>query len=225
MQIAAVFFLASVAIGGIVYVFIYPMLSGERKTERRMQSIAAAAPTIRAARGSQKSRRDAIESSLKELDERQKKSRIVPLSVRIARAGLSWSKRLFAMISAGIGLAMFALGFLLGTGIVVSNGVLALTAARISRHCFTRLSVNAANPQSQTPTSNGAIHWNCPDTPTIAGGSSTVSANCELKSRTPGDATTDLNAAGACCHSRSPPAAANAANGTRNLTDAASQRP
>ena len=86
-----------------------------------------------------------------------------------------------------------------GTGIVVSNGVLALTAARISRHCFTRLSVNAANPQSQTPTSNGAIHWNCPDTPTIAGGSSTVSANCELKSRTPGDATTDLNAAGACC--------------------------
>lgn len=120
MQIIAVFFLASVAIGGVVYVFIYPMLSGERKTEQRLQSIAGPMPTSRAARGPQKSRRDAVESSLKELDERQKKSRSVPLSVRIARAGLSWSKRQFALVSAAIGLAMFALGFFLGAGLVVS---------------------------------------------------------------------------------------------------------
>ncbi|HZP69821.1 MAG TPA: type II secretion system F family protein [Pseudolabrys sp.] len=121
MQTIAVFFLVSIAIGGVVYVFIYPLLSGERKTEQRVQSVAGTAPTTRAARGPQKSRRDAIESSLKEFDERRKKSRSAPpLSVRITRAGLSWSKRQFAIISAGIGFAMFAVGFFLGAGLIAS---------------------------------------------------------------------------------------------------------
>jgi tight adherence protein B len=120
VQIVAVFFLASAAIGGVVYVFLYPMLSGERKTEQRIQSVAGTTPATRATRGPQKSRRDIIESTLKDFDERHKKSKSVPLSVRIARAGLSWSKRQFAIISAGIGLAMFALGTFAGTGLLVS---------------------------------------------------------------------------------------------------------
>ena len=120
MQIIAVFFLASAAIGGVVYVFLYPMLSGERKTEQRIQSVAGTIPTTRATRGPQKSRRDAIELTLKDFDERHKKSKSVPLSTRIARAGLSWSKRQFATISAGIGLAMFAFGTFAGAGLLVS---------------------------------------------------------------------------------------------------------
>jgi tight adherence protein B len=120
VQIIAVFFLVSVAFGGVIYVFVYPLLSGQRKTEQRMQSVAGTTPTTRAARGPQRSRRDAVELSLKELDERQKKSRRVPLSVQIARAGLSWSKRQFAIVSGCIGLAMFALGFFVGAGFVVS---------------------------------------------------------------------------------------------------------
>ena len=121
MQIIAVFFLASAAIGGIVYVFLYPMLSGERKAEQRMQSVTGTTPTTRVARSApQKSRRDAIESTLKDFDERHKKTKRVPLSVRIARAGLSWSKRQFAIISAGIGLAMFAIGTFMGAGLLVS---------------------------------------------------------------------------------------------------------
>jgi tight adherence protein B len=120
VQIVAVFFLATAAIGGIVYVFLYPMLSGERKAEQRMQSVAGTAPTTRTTRGPQKSRRDVIESTLKDFDERHKKSKSVPLSVRIARAGLSWSKRQFAIVSAGVGLAMFALGTFAGAGLLVS---------------------------------------------------------------------------------------------------------
>jgi tight adherence protein B len=121
VQIIAVFFLASAAIGGIVYVFLYPMLSGERKAEQRMQSVAGATPAVRTARTApQKSRRDAIESTLKDFDQRHKKTKRVPLSVRIARAGLSWSKRQFAIISAGIGLAMFAVGTFSGAGLLVS---------------------------------------------------------------------------------------------------------
>ena len=62
VQIIAVFFLVAVAIGGVAYVFLYPTLSGERKVEQRMQSVARTEPLTRAARGPQKSRRDVVES-------------------------------------------------------------------------------------------------------------------------------------------------------------------
>jgi tight adherence protein B len=123
VQIIAVFFLVAVAIGGVVYVFLYPSLSGERKIEQRMQSVARTEPLTRVARGPQKSRRDVVESSLKDFEERHKKSKRVPLSVRIARAGLSWSKRQFAIISAIIGLGMFAFGYLSGTGLLGAAGL------------------------------------------------------------------------------------------------------
>jgi len=121
--IFAVFLLASIAIGGLAYVFLYPVLSGERKAEQRLHNIASTEPTSRAARGPQKSRRDAVESTLRDFEERQKKSKTVPLSVRIQRAGLSWSKRQFALISAIIGLGMFAIGFLSGTGMLAAAGL------------------------------------------------------------------------------------------------------
>ena len=79
MQVIAVFFLVSVAFGGVVYVFLYPMLSGERKAEARLQSVAKTEPLARATRGPQKSRRGTVEATLKELDERHKKSRSAPL--------------------------------------------------------------------------------------------------------------------------------------------------
>jgi tight adherence protein B len=120
VQIIAVFFLVTVAIGGAAYVFLYPVLSGERKAEQRLQNVAKTEPLARVSRGPQKSRRDLIESSLKDFEERHKKSKSVPLSVRIARAGLSWSKRQFVMVSAGLGVGMFALGSLSGAGLLVS---------------------------------------------------------------------------------------------------------
>jgi tight adherence protein B len=119
VQAIAVFFLVSVAFGGVVYVFIYPMLSGERKVEQRMQSVAKTEPAARAARGPQKSRRESVESTLKDLEERHKKSRSAPLSVRISQAGLSWSKRQFALISAGMGLATFLISLFSGTGLII----------------------------------------------------------------------------------------------------------
>lgn len=121
MQTIAVFFLVSVAFGGTAYVFLYPYLSGERKAAQRVQNVAKPEPLARVARGPQKSRRDAVESQLKDFEERRKKSnRGTPLSVRITRSGLSWSKRQFAIISAIIGLAMFVLGFVSGTGLLVA---------------------------------------------------------------------------------------------------------
>ena len=116
----AIFFLAAAAMGGAIWVFVYPILSGERKTERRVASVARSEPAARSGRQNQKSRRDVIEATLKELEERSKSKRRRSLSVRIAQAGLAWSKRQFVIISAGIGIACVAISLLIGAGLLTS---------------------------------------------------------------------------------------------------------
>ena len=123
MDSLAVFFLAAVAVGGLVWVFLYPILSGERKAEKRMESVAKATPAARTSRGAQRSRRDVVESTLKEFEERQKKNRKLPLSVRIEQAGLKWSKNQFVMVSAGVGLGLFMLALLIGPGLVAAAAI------------------------------------------------------------------------------------------------------
>jgi tight adherence protein B len=128
MQAIALFFLASVAVGGVAWVFLYPILSGERKVEQRMASVAKAEPAARAARNNQKSRRDVIETTLKEFEERHKKSKRIPLTVRIAQAGLSWSKRQYFIISGAIGVVLFLLCLFTGGGII-AGAVLGIASA------------------------------------------------------------------------------------------------
>jgi tight adherence protein B len=128
MQSIAMFFLATVAVGGMAWVFLYPILSGERKAERRMASVAKAEPVART-RGQQKSRRDVVEQTLKEFEERHKKSRHMPISVRIAQAGLNWSKRQFLLASAGIGLVMFLIGVMVVPGGLPVAAALAFAGA------------------------------------------------------------------------------------------------
>ncbi len=123
MQALALFFLVAVAIGGVVWVFLYPLLSGERKAEQRIETISKtrAAAAAGATRSSTKSRREQVEGSLKELEERQSKS--VPLNLRIAQAGLGWTKQQFMLIS----VAMSAVAFLLF--LMVDAGLWAALAA------------------------------------------------------------------------------------------------
>jgi tight adherence protein B len=125
MQPIALFFLATVAVGGVAWVFIYPLLSGERKAEQRMANVARAEPAARATRGEQRSRRDVIENILKEFEERHKKSKSIPLSARISLAGLTWSKNQFFMVSAALGAGLALLGALTGSGLLVA-GLMAL---------------------------------------------------------------------------------------------------
>jgi tight adherence protein B len=121
MQTMALFFLVAVAIGGVAWVFIYPHLSGERKAEKRKETVAKAGTVVavRATRNMQKSRREQVEGTLKELDERNRKAKSVPLATKISQAGLNWSKQRF--IITGVTLAVFA--FLLM--IMVDGGLLA----------------------------------------------------------------------------------------------------
>ena len=127
MQAIALFFLAAVAVGGVAWVFLYPILSGEKKAEQRMANVAKSEP-VNVSRRQPKSRREAIEIALKEFEQRHKKSKRVPLAARISQAGLTWSKRQFFLISAGIAVVMFLLGILTGAGLLV-GAALAFTGA------------------------------------------------------------------------------------------------
>jgi tight adherence protein B len=117
------FFLASIAIGGVLYVFVYPILSGERKAEQRMASVAKADVVTRVTRGAQKSRRDVVETTLKEFEARQKKDKSVPLAIKIERAGLTWSKRQFIIISVCIGVVLFLVGLVAAGSLLPAVGL------------------------------------------------------------------------------------------------------
>jgi tight adherence protein B len=125
-QMLALFFLGTVAAGGVAWVFIYPLLSGERQAEKRMDTFARPEPANRAvaaARGTPKVRREQVEETLKELEIRQKKMKNLPLSSRITQAGLNWSKRKFMIISVALGIAFFVAGFVIGAGILPALGL------------------------------------------------------------------------------------------------------
>jgi tight adherence protein B len=92
MQTMALFGMVATAIGGVAYVFIYPLLSGERKVEQRRANVTRSEPAARKIRTQQKSRREQVEETLKELDVKANKPKSLPLPMKIAQAGLRGRK-------------------------------------------------------------------------------------------------------------------------------------
>jgi tight adherence protein B len=120
MQTMALFVLGTLAAGGVVWVFIYPLLSGERQAEKRQAMFTRPDPAGRATggRAAARNRRDQVEESLKQLEERQKNAQRPSLDLRISQAGLSLAKRQFYMISAGLGVGIFGASFVIGVGLL-----------------------------------------------------------------------------------------------------------
>jgi len=125
LQTIVVFSLVTLAMGGVVWVFIYPHLSGERHAEKRLASIAKSEPITRTstARIGQKNRREQVEETLKELDDRQKKSKKQTLSTKLSQAGLDWSKERYLITSGVLGLVAFIVGFLADAGLLVALAI------------------------------------------------------------------------------------------------------
>ncbi len=123
LQMIAVFFLVTLAAGGVAWVFLYPILSGERQVEKRKESVAKAERTPRgpaAAGRTPKVRREQVEETLKELEQRQRKAKNPPLTVRISQAGLHWSKQKFFIISGMLGFAGFMGAMVVNAGVIIS---------------------------------------------------------------------------------------------------------
>jgi tight adherence protein B len=123
IQALALAFLAATALGGMAWVFIYPMLSGERKVEHRRASVAKTEPAARQIDRSQRSRREQVEGSLKEIEARRLKEKKVPLGTRITQAGLAWSSQKFMIVSGVLAAVCFAIAMLLGGGVLAGIGL------------------------------------------------------------------------------------------------------
>jgi len=123
LQALALAFLAATAVGGLAWVFIYPLLSGERQAEGRRASVAKSEPVARQTDKNQRSRREQVEGSLKELEARRQKEKKVPLSTRLTQAGLSWTPQKFMIVSGILGVMAFALAVLGGGGMLAAAGL------------------------------------------------------------------------------------------------------
>ena len=128
MQTLALAFLAAAAIGGLAWVFLYPFLSGQNKAESRRASVAKTEPAAaRQNDKAQRSRREQVEGSLKEVEARRQKDKKVSLTTRLTQAGLSWSPQKF-MIASGILAAVCFVMAMLGGGGLLGAGGLAFAA-------------------------------------------------------------------------------------------------
>jgi tight adherence protein B len=124
MQAIALAFLATAAIGGIAWVFLYPLLSGERKAQGRRASVAKAEPVAaRQAQKEQRSRREQVEGTLKEAEARRAKDSRITLTTRLTQAGLNWTPQKFMIASAVLAAAAFALALLAGGGSLGAIGM------------------------------------------------------------------------------------------------------
>jgi tight adherence protein B len=123
IQALALAFLAAAAIGGLAWVFLYPLLSGEKKAEGRRASVARPEPAARQVDKTQRSRREQVEGSLKDLEARSKKEKKLPLSSRLTQAGLDWSPQKFMIISGVLAVAAFAAAMFFAGGLLGAAGL------------------------------------------------------------------------------------------------------
>jgi tight adherence protein B len=123
VQALALAFLAATAIGGLAWVFLYPVLSGQNKAESRRASIAKSAPAARQVDKNQRTRREQIEGSLRDLEARRLKEKKVPLSTRLTQAGIDWTPQKFMTVSAVMGAVFFAGAMMFGGGMLAAVGM------------------------------------------------------------------------------------------------------
>jgi tight adherence protein B len=126
MRVLALAALAAFAVGGILFVFVYPLLSGERKAEKRQIALTSG-PTKKAIdkQADAAARRKQVTDNLKEIETRSSRKHVT-LDNKLTRAGLDWSRRQFLIFSAVTGIAFGGLTFFLD-----GNPYIALAAALV----------------------------------------------------------------------------------------------
>src|ERR1700761_1445513 len=124
-QALALAFLAATAIGGVAWVFIYPSLSGQKQAENRRNTVARPEPVAKRQNDrNQRTRREQVEGSLKDLEARRAKEAKVPLNVRLTQAGLKdWTEQKFYIVSAVLALVFFGGAWFVGGGLLGAVGL------------------------------------------------------------------------------------------------------
>ncbi len=118
-------FLAAVSVGGVAYVFLYPILSGDARAEKRQKAVAGVSTDRLAAsnpRQREMNRRDQVAQSLKEIEAREKARHKLTLEARILQAGLTIPKEKFLMICAASGVLAAIVSFVVTKEILFTLG-------------------------------------------------------------------------------------------------------
>lgn len=126
----SVIVLAAFATGGVAYVMIYPFLSGERKAQKRVQTVTRGSATRTARAIGQdpgQNRRKQVQDSLKELEAKQKSKKKLTMRSRLLCAGLSIEPRTFYICSVVFGFVV-AIGLLVARLPVYAAGPAGLVA-------------------------------------------------------------------------------------------------
>jgi tight adherence protein B len=122
-QTLALAFLAATTLGGLAWVFVYPLLSGERKAASRRASVARTEPVARQVDRSQRTRREQVEGSLRDIEARSQKQKKIPLASRLGQAGLNWTPQKFMIISGILAVVCFAVAMVAGGGLLGAAGL------------------------------------------------------------------------------------------------------
>jgi tight adherence protein B len=102
MAIPAIIGLAA---AGIAYAVLYPLLSGERRAEKRQEQLTKGGPARAGGRGSESAaRKKQIADQIKEMEAREKGRQRLTLDQRIHQAGLTTSKTRYYVIAAIVGI-------------------------------------------------------------------------------------------------------------------------
>lgn len=92
--------LAGTAVGGTVYVLVMPYMSGERKAGTRLGNVAQRVPSRAAVPRSLQIRKQQVQDTIKNIEAKQRpKKRLVPLRIRLIRAGLNIKPRTYYLLS------------------------------------------------------------------------------------------------------------------------------
>jgi tight adherence protein B len=85
--------------------------------------VAKPEPAARAVDKNQRTRREQVEGSLKDLEARRQKESRLPLGSRLTQAGLNWSTRKFMTVSGVLAAVCFAAAMLFGGGLLAGIGL------------------------------------------------------------------------------------------------------
>jgi len=106
--------LAVFSIGGVLFAVLFPMLTGDKREKKRLESIAAGRTSAdRSAANDENRRKKNVESTLKDIEaqQKQKKRGAATLTQRMRQAGLGWSKNTYWVICAVVGFFAIIINF------------------------------------------------------------------------------------------------------------------
>jgi tight adherence protein B len=119
--------LIAAAAAGIAYALLFPLLSGQARSESRRRALALTPETVRPIRnaGPARTKRDQVAQSLKEVEQREKARGKLTLEDKFSQAGLSIDRKTYYIASlasaVGVGLLAFTT---IGSSMAVIPGLI-----------------------------------------------------------------------------------------------------